>query len=52
MTGNDVVKFLTLLYNSGNLSGYWKGRVENFVNELGGKIERPTNEVERISSTE
>jgi hypothetical protein len=39
MTGPELVRFLRLLYTTGGLNSYWRGRVRDLVEKLGGRIE-------------
>ena len=39
MSGPELVKFLKLLYHTGGLNTYWRGRVRDLIEKFGGKVE-------------
>lgn len=39
MTGPELVRFLKLLYHTGGLNAYWRGRVRDMIERLGGRVE-------------
>jgi hypothetical protein len=39
MTGPELIKFLTLLYQTGGLNAYWRGRVRAAIEKFGGRVE-------------
>ena len=39
MTGPELVRFLVLLYRTGGLNAYWRGRVRELIERLGGSVE-------------
>lgn len=38
MDAKELIKFLKLLKNCGCLNGYWKSRIDQIIQQLGGQF--------------
>jgi hypothetical protein len=38
MNAKEILNFLKLLHHTGCLSGYWKARVADMIQRMGGKV--------------